>query len=226
LPGSDKMDLSLAKNILGVTENISVEKLQEIFNNKKAGLLSKDFSGLDVSVELDALEDAFNTIYKEIKEKGDSSNSLVTQQAIHENVIQATNFAWNDKQVKPLLSAICPQCGGLIPEGAVVCDLCQTQIARPCPSCGNIIRLDARVCKRCGTPIQEFDRKRFANALATEQRINQERVEEEINNKEIEAGNSRFIARGVLIWSIIVMIIIGFCVIAFLLLRNMLLSYG
>lgn len=72
---------------------------------------------------------------------------------------------------------VCGNCGALNPAGVTTCVLCGAQIGRPCPRCGHTIALMQPVCHHCGTPINEYDRQRFGEGLAIEQRVQAERRE-------------------------------------------------
>lgn len=69
----------------------------------------------------------------------------------------------------------CGNCGALNPADVTMCVICGAQIGRPCPRCGHTIALLQPVCNHCGTPINEYDRQRFGEALAVEQRVQTER---------------------------------------------------
>lgn len=104
------------------------------------------------------------------------------------SLLQPTTLA----DIAPSLAAadkVCGNCGGLNPADVTVCVLCGAQIGRPCPRCGHTIALLQPVCNHCGTPINEYDRQRFGEALAVEQRIQGERREAEAYGEVLERAN-------------------------------------
>ena len=214
------MDTLTAKNILGISNPISLESLSDVYKHKKSILLFKKDSGIDVTKELEEIEDAFVCLSQEFQDVKEQPGSLVPVQKDNSLSTQPTYPSQLQNNMTTDSFSPCPNCGKLIPKGIMICDLCQTQIARSCPSCGNVISLDARTCERCGTPIQEYDRRRFAQTINTEQRISQERTDIEINAAQSEKENRDFVVKGIIIWLIIIVIVIAFCILAYFLFNN------
>jgi len=210
------MDQQTAKNILGVSGEVTHDEIQNIYNRKRASLLSKEFSGEDVRIEILEIEEALAVLNGDTKEPEEHLNkqlaTLPTPQSKTENLI---NIPWLNSNAGNSPYKACPNCGGMIPAEVIICDICQTQIGRACPYCGNTITLDTRICPRCGTAIQEFDRKRFSNALSVEQRTNEERLKIADQAEETEKNNKEFVERGTFLWLIIILITIVFCFIAY-----------
>jgi len=71
----------------------------------------------------------------------------------------------------------CPHCGASNPEQATTCGRCGGQMSRSCPVCGQPVLLGQTACVRCGTFVPEYDQRRFAEGVATEQRVQHERIE-------------------------------------------------
>lgn len=210
------MDEQSAKNLLGVTGDVSAEEITNIYNRKRASLLSKEFSGEDVSAQISQIEEALAALSGNRKApEVPLTNQLATVPQPQPQPENPINIPWISNNPSKSPYKACPNCGGMIPAEVIICDICQTQIGRSCPSCGNTISLDTRICARCGTPIQEFDRKRFSNALSIEQRTNEERVKTADQAEETEKDNKDYVVKGSFLWLIIIVVLIIFCIIAY-----------
>ncbi|MDP9310397.1 MAG: zinc ribbon domain-containing protein [Chloroflexota bacterium] len=77
----------------------------------------------------------------------------------------------------PMAEQACPHCGFPNPVRATICTACNHQVSRPCPQCGQPVLLGQSVCARCEAYVPEYDQRRFAEALTTEQRVHTERRE-------------------------------------------------
>ena len=210
------MDEQSAKNVLGVTGEVTHDEITNIYNRKRASLLSKEFSGEDVKTEILQIEEALAVLNGSKKDPEEhlpkQLATVPTPQPQPENLI---NIPWLNNNPSKSPYKACPNCGGMIPAEVIICDICQTQIGRSCPSCGNTISLDTRICQRCGTAIQEFDRKRFSNALSIEQKTNEERVKTADQAEVTERDNKDYVVKGTFLWLIIFVILIIFCIIAY-----------
>lgn len=98
----------------------------------------------------------------------------------------------------------CSNCGTLNPGQLMMCVVCGAQIGRPCPRCGHTIALNQPICDRCATPIAEYDRQRYSEATAVEQRIQKDRRVAEAHQEALEKINSSDSRNTTLFWILVV----------------------
>lgn len=98
----------------------------------------------------------------------------------------------------------CGNCGTLNPAEVMMCIVCGAQIGRPCPRCGHTIALNQPICDRCATPIAEYDRQRYGEATAIDQRIQQDRRAAEAHQQALEKVNSADSRNTTLFWILVV----------------------
>ena len=48
---------------------------------------------------------------------------------------------------------VCPKCGSLVDQDALVCDQCGANLRMECKKCKTLNRVGAKYCKRCGKRI-------------------------------------------------------------------------
>lgn len=114
----------------------------------------------------------------------------------------------------PIVQQACPHCGALNPIQATMCSECGEQVSRPCPNCGQPVILGQTVCTRCDTFVPEYDKRRFAEAVSTEQRVQQERRASEARVAALEVVHRANARWGALFWLVVVALCIGLTVLA------------
>jgi hypothetical protein len=103
----------------------------------------------------------------------------------------------------PVVQHTCPRCGALNPIQATICRACGNQVSRPCPHCSQPIRLDQTVCPRCATYVPEYDQRRFAQGLAVERQINEERRMTDARTVAADQVYRSGVRLGLVFWSVV-----------------------
>jgi ribosomal protein L40E len=120
----------------------------------------------------------------------------------------------------PTPQQACPHCGALNPIKATICAECGKQISRPCPQCGQQVIMGQTVCSRCNTFIPEYDQQRFADAIATEQQVQQERREAQSRYDTMLAADHARINFGIIFWGVALFLCMALMLFAVVLMYN------
>lgn len=175
--------------ILGVSPADTIDAIRAAYLKRRAEITTAHDETL-AGQHLDELEEAYTYLVNALRngEQQSSSNALALQ--------MGTGLPALQQQTPTVSETItCPNCGFANPGNARMCVRCGAQVTRSCPNCGNKITLDQVVCNRCGCVINEYNQNRFAQGLATEQRIQEDRQTSEartaVYNEVFEQENSQ-----------------------------------
>ncbi|MGV8026691.1 MAG: hypothetical protein AB2L18_09060 [Anaerolineaceae bacterium] len=201
------MKLNKALDIFNIILPKTEFEILELYNQKRATLLSIDLQFETITKELNKLEAAYIIILKSIncdKENQEKSSiNLCPSKDIIRNTLS------NDSDTKSSAYISCLDCGFTNPIDAISCLCCGNQISRPCPFCGKPVTLNQEICNNCNTPIKYYDAKVFANVIEQEKRILTEREKIKANIKKTEKLNCKFLLNGIMLWFFILSILAG-----------------
>jgi ribosomal protein L40E len=120
----------------------------------------------------------------------------------------------------PMPQQACPHCGALNPIKATICAECGKQISRPCPQCGQQVIMGQTVCSRCNTFLPEYDQQRFADAIATEQQVQEERREAQSRYDTMLVADHARINLGIIFWGVALFLCMALMLFAVVLMYN------
>jgi ribosomal protein L40E len=206
--------------LLNVSPTASADQIQAAYHRERARLLASAAEDeTRIAPALASLEQAFVVLSDAAQRAAyDQSRSQTGTTALTVANIPSALQTSNQAPTRPIEQRVCPHCGSLNPAQATLCANCGKQISRRCPKCGNPVALVERVCGRCGTVIAEYDQNRFAQSVALEKQIQDERRVSEVRVSALEAthrANRRF---GFIFWAIVFALLIGVCVLGSILL--------
>jgi len=101
----------------------------------------------------------------------------------------------------PAPAYACPHCGALNPIQLAVCQACGQQVTRPCPSCRTPVPLAEAICSRCNTAIDDYNRRRFEEAMHSTRQIEKERQATTSRVQGQEALNRMWGRQAIVFWA-------------------------
>ena len=213
---------------LGVSPSATDEEIQDAYVKARAQRMA-EAEGQDadaanrLEAELAALEQAYTAIMQARKR---ATAEQPTAETPAQEMVQAPAAKNSLAQTQPgdasVAQRVCPHCGEPNPLQATRCFHCGQQITRPCPHCGFAVELNKRICPRCEVVIPEYDRQRFAEAMAVEKQVDEDRRTAKARVEAQESVRRTNIRLGLLFWLIATLLGIGICVGLGILLVNLL----
>lgn len=200
------MNIDYARQLLRLDERCTPDEIKQAYMQAVAATQSNSGEENENGKKLSLLNEAYDFLMKEKKIRDQIVQGSSLKQGEMPHTANADlALVRNDAGFHP-----CPTCGEMVPGASTNCPQCGTQIARYCPACGQIVQRNEQICSRCGIVLEDYEKKNFLKALATEMRVQNEREAVAMNSALIEQENERFIVRGIGIWALI---ILGFFVI-------------
>jgi len=199
-----------AKEIFGLEKDFSSEMLNHAYMQSVAEVYSEDVSEEQKTAKLNRLTQAFNVLSQKTKEqhKNDLKNAFLQSSHSPSNESKQLQIGATET------SKVCPECGKLSPENALNCIHCQFQLARFCLACGQIVNRSEQTCPRCGVVMDDYDKQTFLKIYSVEQRVEQERKNSQLYVDKVNRENRAFMARGIVVWLIIISVCFLFLVLA------------
>lgn len=117
---------------------------------------------------------------------------------------QGTLAPYSAGNVRP-----CTHCGSAMPLQASTCAMCGQQLTRSCPGCSRHIELEQALCPHCGVVVNEYDQRRFGEAAAIEQQVQEKRQELTMKVAELERGHRERAVQGVFFWAGLFVVCVG-----------------
>lgn len=198
------MDLYRVLNLLPTA---TAEEIQAGYARERARTIAEIEDPDEAARCLAALEEAYATLSDASRRAAyDQSHASKASEALIP-VGQPASIVMPQAPATPIAQQPCPHCGALNPVQATMCGQCKRQISRPCPVCGQPVILGQVVCPRCNTFIPEYDQRRFAQGLATAQRVQNERAESDARAEVIGKAYQSAAKRGMVFWAILLLVL-------------------
>ncbi|MBP7212644.1 MAG: zinc ribbon domain-containing protein [Anaerolineaceae bacterium] len=222
------MDQQEAKHILGfdLDSMPSPEEIKKAYSIAKGRLAKAELAGenledmaseIDLAYEIlmppDNFADELNSTALQLKESGFQSG-----QQPQNPVINMPSFGSLGSPIINYLT--CPRCNAQVSEGYQICPNCHNQVARNCPSCGQWVSVEATNCSRCGLPIAVVAANRFNKAELEIQKRSDDQIARAEQNAVNESKNYSFMAKSIVFWIFLGLIILGLCILGFMFLNN------
>lgn len=200
--------------MLGISTNATPEQIETAYNARRAALVEQEVVNPEIAAELQDLEEAYAQLSaltrfslarsEPVKPAPDPILGIV-------NEITAPIGGYPGTES----SQTCPYCGYQNPAKAITCVACGEQISRPCPNCGLSLPLGIMVCPRCNTIVREHDKQRLAEAAVTGQRVQEDRVTNQIRVEALEEVHRQRRVFGLLFWILVVVATTAVCAMGF-----------
>jgi hypothetical protein len=195
-------------DLLGVTPLASSTEIEEAYVRVHGAIVTDGQLDEDARAErLRAVEDAYSVLVDPAQRARYDQGRAPAVTSLQPAAAQPSG-ALPAPIGRPTLGKqmACPYCGTLNPLQSTLCSQCGQQISRPCPHCGQPTPLGQTVCSRCDTFIPSYDRQRFTDATASQQRIDTERQDGEIRGQALETANAIKTGQGCVIWIVIAVV--------------------
>jgi hypothetical protein len=185
--------------ILGIEPGATADQIREAYNKKRAELSAMEGTDGSVPTQIQALDDAFAHMIEGTKLA--LAPTYPPKPPVDSILFMVNGLdAPIQESSENILYHPCPYCGNQNPVQSAICTACGKQISRPCPNCGKQIFLGQTVCPRCNTVIREHDQSRLADALNTQQRVQDERLENSVRVDAQEKAHLKRAGFGCLLW--------------------------
>lgn len=193
--------------VLNLLPTATAQEIQAGYARERARTIAEIEDPDEAARCLAALDEAYATL-------SDASRRVAYDQSRASKASEAlipaqlpTPIAAPQAPATPVAQQPCPHCGALNPVQATMCGQCKRQVSRPCPVCGQPVILGQVVCPRCNTFIPEYDQRRFAEGLATAQRVQNERTESDAKAEVIGKAYQAAAKRGMVFWTILLLVL-------------------
>lgn len=197
--------------ILNLLPAAATDEIRVGYDRERARIIAEAEDPDDAAQQLAALDEAYATLSEPSRRAAyDRSRTLDDSGALLP-IRQPTPTMTSQVPAAPIVQQSCPHCGALNPVQATMCSQCGKQVSRPCPVCAQPVVLGQTVCTRCNTFIPEYDQRRFAEGLATTQRVQNERAESDAKAEVIGEAYQSTARRGAIFWTILLLIL---CIVA------------
>lgn len=193
-----------AKEIFRLEKDFSLETLKHVYMQCIAEVYSDNVSEEQKFAKLNLLNQAFNVLNQKTENERDLQPSNSPSSETQQLQIELTEAF-----------KLCPECGNLSPENALYCIHCHFQLARFCLACGQIVNRNEQTCPRCGILMDDYAKQKFLKIYSIEERVEQDRKNSQLYVEKVNRENRKFLARGTVIWLIIIGTCFLFLILAF-----------
>ncbi|GEM_PF-2085672 len=197
--------------LLNLPSTATVDEILAAYTRERARCIADGGDDSTIEATLQSLDEAY-AILSDPGQRVAYDRSLQTSAAIRSLALPGQPIPTDLPATipaplsAPVVQHKCLRCGAFNPVQATICRKCGNQVSRPCPHCSQTIALDQTVCPRCATYVPEYDQRRFAQGLAVERQINEERRMTDARTVAADQVYRSRVRLGLVFWSVVGML--------------------